>query len=171
MQISVAAGYAIHGLGYLGAHPEGEVVYVNEIAKYFDVSPSYLAKVFQTLGRAGFVLSYRGVKGGYALARRPEDINLREVVEAVDGPIVPSACCLSKSPCRRQHLCEVFSSVNEAFRRFCAALEEKRIVDLAHSVTSDEHGKKSRKGGTRPKAKARTKAKAKAKAKKKPRAR
>ena len=79
MQISVAAGYAIHGLGYLGARPEGEVVYVNEIAKFFDVSPSYLAKVFQTLGRSGFVLSYRGVKGGYALARRPEDMNLREV--------------------------------------------------------------------------------------------
>jgi len=137
MQISVAAGYAIHGLGYLGSKPEGEVVYVNEIASFFDVSPSYLAKVFQTLGRGGFVLSYRGVKGGYALARRPEDINLREVVEAVDGPIVPSVCCLSKSPCRRQDICDVFQSVNEAFRRFCSALEERRISDLAESVTSD----------------------------------
>jgi Rrf2 family transcriptional regulator, iron-sulfur cluster assembly transcription factor len=140
MQISVAAGYAIHGLGYLGSKPEGEVVYVNEIAAFFDVSPSYLAKVFQTLGRSGFVLSFRGVKGGYALARPPQDINLREVVEAVDGPIIPSACCLSKSPCRRQTICDVFKTVNEAFRRFCSALEEKSVADLAASIVSDEHG-------------------------------
>ena len=140
MQISVAAGYAIHGLGYLGSKDEGEVVYVNEIAAFFDVSPSYLAKVFQTLGRSGFVLSFRGVKGGYALARPPQDINLREVVEAVDGPIIPSACCLSKSPCRRQSICDVFNTVNEAFSRFCSALEEKSVADLAHSIVSDEHG-------------------------------
>jgi Rrf2 family iron-sulfur cluster assembly transcriptional regulator len=87
------------------------------------------------------------VKGGYALARRPEEINLREVVEAVDGPIVPSVCCLSKSPCRRQDICDVFQSVNEAFRRFCSALEEKRVSDLSDSVSSDQKRGKQKAGG------------------------
>ena len=137
LRITKQSDYGIVLMTHFAAAEAGKVHSTRDLAAGANLPLPTASKILKALARAGLLASHRGVKGGYALARRPEDINLREVVEAVDGPIVPSVCCLSKSPCRRQDICDVFQSVNEAFRRFCSALEERRISDLAESVTSD----------------------------------
>ena len=54
------------------------------IAEEENIPMRFLLKILRLLARAGFVESYRGINGGYALTRPPEEITLRDVIEAIE---------------------------------------------------------------------------------------
>ncbi len=85
MQFSVGLEYSLHCLLYMVDFPAGESIGIKELALYQGVSETYLSKAFTKLRKAGIVLSVPGVNGGYALARKPEDISFWNVVEAIEG--------------------------------------------------------------------------------------
>ena len=57
-----------------------------------DISEKYLGQIIIPLKSAGLVISHRGAHGGYSLARPPEDITVKDVVEAIEGTIAPVPC-------------------------------------------------------------------------------
>jgi len=85
MQFSVGVEYALHCMVYLIPLPSGTTLGVKEIAEFQGVSETYLSKIFTKLKKAGLVRSMPGVKGGYELAKHPDDITLWDVVEAIEG--------------------------------------------------------------------------------------
>ncbi|TKJ39038.1 hypothetical protein CEE37_11475 [candidate division LCP-89 bacterium B3_LCP] len=85
MQFSTGCEYAIHGLLFMATRQEDEIILVSDIAKAQNLPESYLAKVFQLLAKAGFLKSFRGARGGYALAMPPDKITLRDVTLAIEG--------------------------------------------------------------------------------------
>ncbi|KIV60684.1 putative transcriptional regulator of NADH dehydrogenase, Rrf2 family [Rhizobium sp. UR51a] len=56
-----------------------------DLADLQGISPSFLAKIFPKLERAGLVVAWEGAKGGYRLAKQPENISVLEVVDAIEG--------------------------------------------------------------------------------------
>jgi Rrf2 family protein len=60
---------------------------IKELAERREIPVQFLEQLFSTLRRAGLLASHRGMKGGYTLARPPEEINVLEVVQALDGKI------------------------------------------------------------------------------------
>lgn len=86
MQYSVGVEYALHCLVYLIDVPSKESVGIKDLAEFQGLSETFLSKVFGKLSKAGIVSSVPGVKGGYTLAKSPEDISFWDVVEAVEGP-------------------------------------------------------------------------------------
>ena len=68
------------------------------IAKCHDLSPKYIHTLLSSLVSAGFVTSYRGNVGGYVLNRKPEEINLLEILEALEGPMMIVDCVGSSVP-------------------------------------------------------------------------
>jgi len=62
------------------------------MSERLECSPSYLAKTFGALVRAGILRSVRGVHGGVLLARRPDQISLLSIVEAMQGLLTGSYC-------------------------------------------------------------------------------
>ncbi len=107
MELTRKGEYAIRGIVYLAAQPSGKVVLISEIAEATEVPKSFLSKIFQDFARIGLVHSFRGTGGGFSLARPASRITLREVVEAVEGPIVPNRCLLGKGACARDDTCSV----------------------------------------------------------------
>ncbi|MGE5844630.1 MAG: RrF2 family transcriptional regulator [Syntrophaceae bacterium] len=105
--ISKKGDYAIRGMVYLAGQPPGRVVLASEIARAMDVPPMFLSKIFQQFSKLGLVRSYRGSGGGFELGRSPEEITLCEIVEAVEGPIMPNRCVMSGGACSRQKGCTV----------------------------------------------------------------
>lgn len=114
MQLTRAGEYAIRAVVYLAAQPEGKISLISDIAEVQEVPRSFLAKIIQTLTKVGLVRSHRGVKGGVALAKRPQDITLLEVIEKVEGPIFLNICLIGKGECHRDVTCPVHLVWHEA---------------------------------------------------------
>jgi len=87
MRLSHQVQYAICGAFDLAYNGQGAPVRIREIALRQGVPARYLEQIFQRLRRAGLVTSKRGPGGGYQLARPAAEITLRNVVEAVEGPL------------------------------------------------------------------------------------
>jgi Rrf2 family protein len=86
MQYSIGVEYALHCLVYLIDIPEDSSTGIKELSTFQGISDTYLSKIFTKLSKAGIVSSVPGVKGGYRLAKSPEEISFWDVIEAVEGP-------------------------------------------------------------------------------------
>ncbi len=91
---------------HLAVNP-GQTCMVEEMAEARDVSRSFLAKILQKLKRANIVKSFRGVKGGFALARKPSDISLLDVIEAIQGVVSLNVCAVDEGACDRSDECVI----------------------------------------------------------------
>lgn len=85
MKFSVGVEYALHCLLYMVNIEEGKSVGIRDLATFQGISESYLSKVYTKLTKSGIIKSVPGVKGGYALAKNPEEITFLDVVEAIEG--------------------------------------------------------------------------------------
>ena len=87
MRFSLKVRYAIYGVFDLAYNAGENPVQSRRVCERQEIPVRYMEQIFQQLRRAGLVSSKRGPGGGYALARPPEDILLRDIVEAVEGPL------------------------------------------------------------------------------------
>jgi Rrf2 family protein len=87
MRFSHQVHYAIYGVFDLAYNARGESVQVRIISERQSIPTRYLEQIFQRLRRASIVQGKRGPGGGYQLTRDPQEITLREIVEAVEGPV------------------------------------------------------------------------------------
>lgn len=99
--ISQACAMAFHAVMVL-PEPGRKGSTIREMAADFNVSETHLAKVLQALARRRLVVSRRGPRGGFALAREASAIRMQEVFEAVDGAWRAETCLLGHSRCVRQ---------------------------------------------------------------------
>lgn len=129
MRLSHQVQYAICGIFDLAYNGHGEPLQIRVISERQAIPGRYLEQIFQRLRRAGLVTSKRGPGGGYMLARAPARISLREVVEAVEGPIADAlemkpADSESAAAFRPEFLWKVLAE------RFGGALDDMSIEQL-----------------------------------------
>lgn len=129
MELTRKGEYAIRGILYLAGQPQGKVALISEIAQSAEVPKSFLSKIFQSFAKMGLVNSYRGTGGGFTLARPAARITLREVVEAVEGPILPNRCLIGKGVCAKDATC----SVHPVWQRV-----QKEVVAILDGITLEE---------------------------------
>ncbi len=106
MIFSPTCQYALRALIYLATHENGGPVLGRVIAESENIPRQFLAKILHSLGNSGLVSSTMGPGGGYELARPAGDISVREVVAAVDGPLVwDDTCVLGLDECSDKDCC------------------------------------------------------------------
>jgi len=130
MQITKAEAYGIFGVIHLAHQDKGRVVPLSEIAEAQDVPEKFLAKIFQNLTKTGIVRSHRGVKGGFTLDKNPQDLNIRQVVEAIQGPYHIIRCLPDKDCCQRSDSCAVRVVMEKAEQKLLEVFENHTIADL-----------------------------------------
>lgn len=106
MQITRETDYAIRCVCYL-ARKKDQVVMVDEIARAREIPKSFLAKILQRLKKARIVKSYRGMAGGFQLARKAGEISLLDIIEAIEGPVVMNRCSVAGKVCNFSDTCSV----------------------------------------------------------------
>jgi Rrf2 family protein len=131
MKLTRGGEYGIRGVLYLAQQPEGKVSMLSAIAKEQDVPPRFLAKIFQALAKAGVVKSHRGAKGGFSLARPAAEITIKDVIEAVEGPLQLNICLVAPGECNRESLCPIHTVWEEAQDKMMMVLSRKNFADLA----------------------------------------
>ena len=113
MKINQATDYAFRAVFYLSLLPSGKVVEAKLIAEDENIPTRFLLKIFPRLIQAGIVESHRGTGGGYSLARKPAEITLKDVLEAVEGPVMINRCLISPEGCNKNHsaICPVHNAL------------------------------------------------------------
>ncbi|HEU5300252.1 MAG TPA: Rrf2 family transcriptional regulator [bacterium] len=120
MEITRQADYAVRIVLDLAGHDGNGVVRSDDVARRQLVPRAYFTKVVQALVRGGLVRTLRGARGGIQLARDPGRITLRQVVEAVEGPIRLNRCLLVPGECALERACPahpVWERIQEALVR------------------------------------------------------
>jgi Rrf2 family protein len=87
MKLSNKSRYAMQAMFDLAYHTEGRAAQIKDICERQGIPARFLEQVFHDLKRAGLVSSKRGPRGGYELARMPDEIRLGDIIRATEGPI------------------------------------------------------------------------------------
>ena len=129
--ISTTSEYALRALVALASEENAAALQARELARLTEISPSYLYKILAALRRSGILAGSRGSRGGYRLARNPEQMRLIDVVALFETVRPQGACLLSDSrECDENHPCgahQHWKRVQENYREF---LETRTIADL-----------------------------------------
>jgi Rrf2 family protein len=131
VRLTRAADYGARGALYLARQPRDRVVLVGEIARAEGVPESYLAKIFQSLARAGLVRSHRGARGGFSLARPAAEITLRQIIEAIEGPLALNRCLDPREGCECSPTCPIYGRLAAVQERLVASLDAITLDAMA----------------------------------------
>ena len=128
MNISTKGQYGLEALLDLAIHSDGELVNIKSIAERQGISEKYLEQIFGVLKRSGILSSTRGALGGYRLVESPENITVRQILNALEGPLSPVDCVVEgkESNCQRFDFCVT--------RRFWGRIMEE-LNQVADKVT------------------------------------
>jgi Rrf2 family protein len=107
MRLTRAAEYAIRCILYLANRGQGVLTSRKDIAENAEIPPHFLAKIAQDLAKARLVDIRQGARGGFSLAKAPQDITLLEVVETMIGEIYLNDCVAKPSSCNVLDACAV----------------------------------------------------------------
>lgn len=92
MNISTRGRYGLRALMEIAQNSDSQPATIRDISRKQKIPTTYLEQILYRLRKAGLVRSFRGAKGGYMLAKKSNQITIREVVRALDGPIGIAYC-------------------------------------------------------------------------------
>lgn len=131
MKLGKESRYAIEGLVILANKPVGTIMQLQDIAEAAEVPPNFLAKIFQKLHRGNILMSSRGAVRGYALARRPTAIKMKDVFVAVEGRDVFDRCLFWRDPCADLSPCPMHFEWKRVRRAIAGLMQRTSLADLA----------------------------------------
>ncbi|HEX9428628.1 MAG TPA: Rrf2 family transcriptional regulator [Candidatus Polarisedimenticolia bacterium] len=134
MQMTRGVEYGIEGILYLARRESGRPTLIREISRATAIPETFLSKIFQRLATKGLLRSRRGFHGGFRLARPAARITLKEIVEAVQGPIEFHRCLdhlRARGRRGRCHVAEVFGIVQG---KVTMILEQTTVQDILRAT-------------------------------------
>lgn len=134
MQISLYTDYALRVLVYLCIHQD-RLSSINEIATCYDISQNHLMKVVHQLGKADFITTIRGRRGGLQLNRSPSQITLGSIIRHTEGqeePIKCGKCIIGKD-------CAIKVIIHDAFEAFFSVLDKYTLDCVLQDFDKLEH--------------------------------
>jgi Rrf2 family protein len=134
MKLSTRGRYGARALVELAKHDGEGPLALKEMAERQQIPLKYLEQIAMVLKSAKLIKSIRGPSGGYTLARPPEEINLLEIVETLEGSLSFVNCVKDPSTCDRVESC----AFNDLWKRISTETSKiLRSVTLAEMARKD----------------------------------
>lgn len=106
MLISTKGRYGVMIMVFLAENFNNGHKPLKEIAASQELSEKYLEQIINPLTKAGFLTSYRGAQGGYALAKAPSEIAVGDILRILEGSLAPVYCVAENGEtCQKQDSC------------------------------------------------------------------
>lgn len=137
MKFSTRTRYGLRFLIKLAASPSDKLLQLGELAREEGISPGYLEQIVRALKPLGILRSVRGAAGGYALACPPNQVNLEQIFQHLEGEIAPVSCLTGQRPCTREGVCSTrpfWESLDTHIRIF---LRGMTLHDLVLTMKSE----------------------------------
>ncbi len=142
MQLSTKARYAVRAMIELANDYGKGPLQLKEIAKRQGISNKYLEQVMAPLRTRGIVYTQKGSRGGYFLAKPPEEVSLFEIIHGVEGSLAPVPCVDNANLCARADVCATRDLWGRLKQLVSRELESISLADL-----TVEQEKKQRQAG------------------------
>jgi len=128
MQLTRHTDFSLRVLIYLSLNKSEQLVTISEISEHFEILKNHLTKVVNHLAQKGYVETIRGKNGGIRLAKKPAEIKLGDVVQAMEMNLEVVDC--TKPLCPLINNCKLKRVLNEAKQSFLSTLNNYSIKDL-----------------------------------------
>jgi FeS assembly SUF system regulator len=129
-KLSKATDYGIVLMAQLARDPSDAPHNARELAEGCDLPVPMVSKILKALAKQGLLESQRGSKGGYRLARAPEELPVSEMVRVLEGPVALTDCAIGPELCEHETICAVrepWQMINRVVER---ALSDVTLADL-----------------------------------------
>lgn len=133
MKLSTKGRYAVRAMLELAMAYGTGPIRLNEIAERQEISVRYLERMMNAMVTVGLVRSTRGQHGGFNLSRPPEEIQLGQVVQAVEGSLTPVECVDDPKLCSRYDICvmkEIWKKLKEAINDVLDSITLEDMVEM-----------------------------------------
>jgi len=134
MKLSTRTRYGTRAILELAENHGQGPLQIKIIAQNQDISVKYLEQLMAILKSAGLVRSIRGPKGGYLLAKAPNQIKLSDVFNALEGPVITAECLEDESYCARVADClarQLWAQVQKAIETVLQSMTLQDLVNKA----------------------------------------
>ena len=135
-RLSKTTDYGIVLLAKLAQDPGAEPRNARELAQCSDLPVPMVSKVLKALAREGLLVSQRGSKGGYRLAREPEELTVSEMIRVLEGPVALTDCAIGPALCEHETMCAVREPWQLISRVVEQALAGVTLADLVRGRPS-----------------------------------
>jgi Rrf2 family transcriptional regulator, iron-sulfur cluster assembly transcription factor len=135
VRLTTKGRYAVTAMLDLAFHSQKKPVTLTDIATRQTISLSYLEQLFARLRRAGMVKGVRGPGGGYKLNRKASDINIADIIAAVDEQI-DSTRCGGEANCQKHQAClthDLWMGLSDQIRNYLKSITLAELLDK-HNV-------------------------------------
>lgn len=130
MQLTLFTDYSLRTLMYLAMHQD-RLCASREISERYGISQNHVVKVVHNLSRLGYIKSVKGKGGGICLSKRPDAINLRELIVELEPDLALVECFDAESnTCKIVAECKLKKVLRDALRAFLEALGECTLADI-----------------------------------------
>ena len=132
MKLSTRTRYAIRAMIELAQNQGDKPMQLKIIAQRQEISVKYLEQLIAVLRSSGFVRSIRGAKGGYVLAKEPDQIRLNDVFHCLEGTVTTTECVDNEDYCERSADCaarQVWIKVQQAIENVLQSITLRDLVD------------------------------------------
>ena len=142
LRLTKKADYGLMALKYLAEQstPSAPIAQsAKDIAQAYHIPPPLLAKILQTLARAGLLVSHAGTNGGYALARPATEISAFEVIRAIDGPLFITSCITIHGTCDLAGHCtikEPLRKVNDSIKDLLSNIRISDLIEMSEDTAA-----------------------------------
>ena len=131
LRLSKKTDYALMALKDLVSSDRETSCSAREIAARYDIPVELMAKVLQRLARRGLLESRQGTRGGYQLSRPASRISVADVIQAIDGPVLVTACSDEDETCDQYSKCNVRDPLWRLKDRIVQSLASFTLQELA----------------------------------------
>ena len=129
LRFTKRADYGLMAIHYIAINDGFGAVSAKRIAEEFTIPPELMAKILQKLAKQRLIVSTNGPKGGYALARRPSEITVGQVIRALEGPI-NIVSCLEDADCPQMEKCNLRRPVQKIQAAISQVLDTMSLAEL-----------------------------------------
>lgn len=140
MRLSTKSRYGLRAMFDIAYNCGNKSTQIQDISRRQQISQRYLEQIFQSLKKAGILTSKRGPQGGYMLARKPEEINLAEIVKASEGDLKLVECLrrgTRKAKCELDGECvtqTVWQGAEELLTAYLAGMSLQTLCDRGEEM-------------------------------------
>ena len=141
MQLTSTTDYAIRIVCYLAA--QRQMISTSELSQELSVPSSYIPKITKKLKQAGIIKACEGIKGGYQIAKQPENISLRDVISCTESTMAISRCLEKEGGCSKNYIacCKVHQILLDLQNTYNNRLESVKISDIIRPGNDEYLGK------------------------------